>query len=401
VLAAMLLATAPGRAAVPNPDLQAQTEGNTAFACDLYARLKTEKAGANLFFSPYSLSTALAMTYAGARGPTAEQMAGTLHFGLDQARLHPAFFALEESLAAVQKKGRVTLGVANSLWPQNGYPFREEYLDLARHWYGVTITPVDYARAADEARQKINAWVEDKTNRKIVNLIPAGVLNPLTRLVLANAIYFKGDWASRFKAVDTQEQPFNLGTGETVQAHLMYQQAKDQFRYAETDTMQALDLPYAGNDLSMLVLLPKKNDGLPALESELTAANLSRWTRQLRPQEVKAYLPKFKVTCEFGLNTALKALGMKDAFETGRADFSGMDGRQDLYISAVLHKAFVEVNEEGTEAAAATAVVIGLRSVAAPKLPAVFRADHPFLFLIRERSTGAVLFLGRVINPSK
>jgi serpin B len=240
--------------------------------------------------------------------------------------------------------------------------------------------------------------VESKTQQKIKELIPQGVLTVLTRLVLANAIYFKGDWAVQFDGKATAKAPFHVAPGETVEAPLMSQ--KNQFGYAELGELQVLALNYKGKALSMVVLLPKKPDGLAALETSLTPANLEKWTRNLPAREVQVFLPKFKMTSQFRLNEKLRALGMTDAFDESKADFSGLDGRkQYLFITAVLHKAFVEVNEEGTEAAAATAVVIGLRS--APARPLVFRADHPFLFLIRDNRTGSILFLGRVVDPAK
>jgi serpin B len=380
-------------------DLRQQREGNTVFACDLYGKLRAAQPGANLFLSPYSVSTALAMTWGGARGNTDQEMGQALHFGLDQTRLHPAFAALQERLNAVQKKGKVQLAVANSIWPNKNYPFLKDYMDLLKSDYGVSVTPVDYANAAEAARRIINLWVEDKTSQKITDLIPTGVLDNLTRLVLVNAIYFKGDWASQFKKADTKDQPFHLASGGDVPAPLMYQSQKNKFRYGESEDLQVLEMPYAGDDLSMVVLLPKKQDGLAELENALTGPNLDKWMRTTRTREVKVWLPRFKMTCEARLDTLLQALGMKDAFNARTADFSGMDGTRFLYLSAVLHKAFVDVNEEGTEAAAATAVVVKTRSARIEDPPAVFRADHPFVFLIRERSTGSLLFLGRLANP--
>ena len=370
--------------------------GNTAFAFDLYSQLRTQEG--NLFLSPYSISTALAMAYGGARGETATQMAKAMHFGLAQEKLHPAFAALESGLNAVQQKGQVKLAVANSLWPQKGHLFLPVYLDLCRINYGVAVTPLDFARAAEPARQTINAWVEDKTNRKIQDLIKPGTLNAVTRLVLVNAIYFKGNWSSRFDKQLTKAGPFHVSAGKTVETPMM--QATKEFRYAESPEVQALELPYAGDDLSMLVLLPRDANSLAAFEQSLSPDKLYAWIRSLRSREVQLWLPKFKTTSEFSLNQTLTALGMTDAF-TGRADFSGMDGTNDLFISAVIHKAFVEVNEEGTEAAAATAVVMETKGIHIPEEPMVFRADHPFLFLIRDNRTGSILFLGRIVDPTR
>ncbi len=376
-------------------DFQKQCEGNTAFACDLYARLKSEAGDANVFFSPYSISTALAMTSAGARGETEAQMAKALHLEPEPTKRHAAFAAMEADLNAVQKKGRIQLSVANSLWLHQRYSLLEGFLNLTKQCYGASVTPVDFAEP-ESARKKINVWVEHKTNQKIKDLIPGGVLTGGTRLVLVNAIYFKGTWASPFRTEATTEAPFRLSSGKTVQAPFMFQ--KKHFKYRATDDVQVLEMPYVGNDLSMVILLPRKVDGLGAVESNLTAVNLATWTEDMGLPDVKVSLPKFKTTCRFSLNGTLQALGMIDAFESGKADFSGMDGGRTLFISAALHKAFVEVNELGTEAAAATGMAMALTALPAP--PVEFRADHPFLFLIREKSTGSILFLGRVTNPT-
>ena len=364
--------------------------GNTAFAVDLYHQLRG--AEGNLFFSPYSISTALAMTYAGARGDTEAQMAQALHFALSQEELHPAFAALEGHLAQIQAKGDIALHVANALWPQVGYAFLAAFLDLCQRCYGVTITPVDYATDPEAARQQINAWVEEKTRDKIKELLKPPHVPPLTTLILVNAIYFKGNWASQFDPEDTEDGPFDRLVGDAVGAPMMRQKAR--FGYRETDDLQVLELPYVGGDLSMLVLLPRERDGLPALEAALTVENLALWTQRLHATEVQVLLPRFKLSGEFDLGETLKAMGMVDAFDA--ADFSGMTGQRDLFISAVVHKAFVDVNEEGTEAAAATAVVMGRGFSFTP----VFEADHPFLFLLRENSTGSILFLGRVMDPT-
>jgi len=369
-------------------------EGNTAFALELYQKLSSTEG--NLFLSPYSISTALAMTYAGARENTATQMAETLHFSLEQQQLHPAFAKLESHLNAVQKKGNIQLNVANSLWPQKDYPFLKEYLALIKEHYGVLITPVDYRTAREAACKLINGWVEEKTKNKIKNLIQPDVLDALTRLILVNAIYFKGNWASQFEENQTKNAPFRLLSGKTIQVPTMSQ--KQEFGYAEDQSLQILELPYIGNDLSMLVMLPKQADGIAELEKNLTVENLRKWTTSLRKREVSVFLPKFKMTTQFRLGEVLISMGMSEAFDMNKANFAGMDGNPNwLYIAAVIHKAFVDVNEEGTEAAAATAVE--MKALSAP--PLTFRADHPFIFLIRENLTGSILFLGRVIDPTK
>jgi serine protease inhibitor len=370
--------------------------GNTAFALSLYQKLSS--AEGNLFLSPFSISTALAMTFAGARGNTAREMAAALHFSMEGEELHSAFAGLERNLLDAGGKGGVRLKVANALWPQQGYPFLPEYLALLERYYGTTATPVDYARATEQARQTINRWVERETEEKIKDLIPPGVLDPLTRLVLTNGIYFKGDWASPFKKGATHEAPFHGTQGSSIKVPMMTEQHR--FKYGERDDLQILELPYAGQELSFVVLLPRRVDGLRELERALTAEGLADWTGGLREQEVVVFLPKFKLISQFRVDAALKALGMVDAFSPGKADFAGMDGKPHwLYIGAVLHKAFVGVNEEGTEAAAATGVVVGLTS--ARVQPPTFCADRPFLFLIRDNHTGSILFMGRVVDPSR
>jgi serpin B len=272
----------------------------------------------------------------------------------------------------------------------------KEYLILTKKYYGVTITPLDYRQAVEKARKIINQWVEEKTKDKIKNLIKPGILNPLTRLVLVNAIYFKGNWASQFDEKRTKDETFYLLSGKRVQAPMMAQ--KEEFRYAKKESLQVLELPYVGEDLSMIVLLPGKTDGLPELERHLTRGTLMQWLTGLRKQKVQVFLPKFKMTSQFRLDQTLTAMGMRDAFDPNKANFAGMDGRRNwLYIGAVIHKAFVDVNEEGTEAAAATAVAMRIK-MARPPSP-IFRADHPFIFLIRDNKTGSILFIGRVLDP--
>ena len=372
-------------------DKKTLVQDNSVFALDLYRELRTSDG--NIFFSPYSISTALAMTYAGARGETEKQMAKAMHFSLSQDKLHPAFSNLQDKLKKVQKKGNVQLHVANSLWPHKEYPFRKEFLRLVKKNYKTEITAVDYVRQTEKARKTINAWVEDKTRDKIKELIKPGVLNALTRLVLVNAIYFKGDWASQFDKKSTREMLFKLSPDKAVKTPMMYQ--KGQFGYWADKDLQVLEMPYVGKQLSMVVLVPTRIDGLPQLEEELNVENLRRWTSQLRKRKVDTWLPKFKLECDFRLDKVLQAMGMVDAF-TSNADLSGMDGTDWLYISAALHKAFVDVNEEGTEAAAATAVVS--RAIC---MDPQFRADHPFVFLIQENQTGSILFIGRMTDPTK
>lgn len=368
--------------------LEAVVRGNTALALDLYQELRP--AAGNLFFSPHSISAVLAVTYAGARGSTAQQMARALHFS-DPDQMHPAFASLQSRLAAVADKGQVQLQVANALWPQQGYPLRDTFLALAERYYGVQVTPLDYA-AAEAARRTINTWVKDKTEGKIEDLIPPGLLNELTRLILVNAIYFQGYWASRFDPRQTADAPFWVGPDIQVRVPMMGQVGT--FRHGRGDGLQVLELPYEGADLAMVLLLPDQIDGLAELETRLTPQNLHRWTTNLHSGEISVSLPRFKIRFPFRLDGALRSLGMVDAFDN--ADFSGLDGTRQLYLSAVLHQAFIAVDEQGTEAAAATAAVVHTLSfVPTP----VFRADHPFIFFIRENGTGSILFIGRVADP--
>ncbi len=365
--------------------------GNNQFALELYAKLR-EKDG-NLFFSPYSISTALGMTYAGARGNTAKQMAATLHFTQSQDTLHTVFGLLIKQINGDGKPRGYELYTANALWLQSDYHFLPGFLKLTRPNYGAELREVDFKGASEATRQTINAWVEKQTKDRIKELLKAGILDEQTRLVLTNAIYFKGNWASQFKKEATRDEPFLVAADKKVNVPMMHQKAD--CKYFDTAKLQLLEMPYEGKDLSMVVLLPKEADGLADLEKSLTM-NLQNWLVRLHKSDVEVALPKFQATSEFRLDKALIDMGMKDAFDIGTADFSGMTGSRDLYIKAVVHKAFVDVNEEGTEAAAATAVVENKNS---PRVTPSFRADHPFLFLIRDTRYGSILFLGRVTNP--
>ena len=370
-------------------------EGNNKFALNLYQNLKTNEG--NLFLSPYSISTALAMTSAGARGQTEKQMAQALCFApMKSEEFHKEFGEIIKQLNASGEKGGYELVVANALWGQKDYKFLPEYLSIVKTNYDGNLDEVDFKTQAEAARNKINAWVENKTKDKIKELIKQGMLDSETRLVLTNAIYFKGKWASQFKPDQTQDSLFTLLDGKKISVPTMFQKAD--FGYSDINDMQVLEMPYVNKDLSMVVLLPKKADGVGAIEKKLTIDNLASALAGLRKKEVLVFFPRFKMTSEFELAKVLGAMGMPDAFSS-KADFSGMTGSKDLFISAVVHKAYVDVNEEGTEAAAATSVGMKLTSIEAP--PPVFKADHPFIFLIRDNQTGSILFMGRVINPKE
>ena len=388
-----LAAVSPAFADVSSePEVAAVVGGNNQFAFDLYTKLAGQEQG-NLFFSPYSVSTALAMTYAGARGNTEVQMASALHFSLPQDDLHAAFGDVIDDLNGRQGQD-YQLNTANRLWGQQGYGFLPGYLDVTRLNYGAELAQVDFVGATEPTRQTINHWVEDQTRQKITNLFPAGALTVQTRLVLTNAIYFKSDWKYQFDPNQTELAPFWTTPNAQINVSMMHQVSE--LKHAAGPTFQILELPYTGEDLSMIALLPNERDGLGDLEASLTVETLSQVTDQMVLREVSVSMPKFGMTQKFGLTSVLSSLGMSDAFDPAAADFSGMNGKWDLYISDVLHKAFINLDEEGTEAAAATGVVIGVTSIG-PPIPE-FDADHPFMFFIRDNLTGSILFMGRVAD---
>ncbi len=365
--------------------------GNNRFAFDLYRRLATDPthAGDNLFFSPYSISSALAITCEGARGTTADEILSVLHL--------PTTPSAREEFAAIDAglnsgDANYTLRTANALWAEETYPFLPDYIDAATRWYGANVTNLDFINDPGESRETINRWVEEQTEDKIRDLLPSGSIDDLTRLVITNAIYFKGTWAEQFDANKTTGEEFRAAPDETVTVPMMHGDVA--YQYVETDTLQVLEMPYAygnGTELAILVLLPK-DDTLTAAEEAMDAERVAGLRESLISQNVRVFFPKFTLETEYSLPRALAAMGMPTAF-TNDADLSGMDGTSDLSITGVFHKAFVDVNEEGTEAAAATGVVAG--GGATP----VFRADHPFVFLIVEKDSGTILFMGRVVNP--
>ena len=385
----------------PSTDAEKRSvvDGCNTFAFDLYTKL-VEKEKGNLFFSPYSISTALAMTYAGAKGETAAQMAKALHFALGQERLHPSFEALireQNEEAQGGKKRGYQLSVANRLWGQKGFHFLSDFITLTQKHYSAGLQDVDFRNATEVARLTINTWVEQKTMEKIKNLIQPGALTPDVRLVLTNAIYFKGDWAVQFKKESTQNSSFHLATSQSADVPMMNQTGN--YKYLDgIGNFQALELPYVNNELAMVIFLPAKIEEFAEFEKTFNMENAKNWISQMKEKEVLVSIPKFKLEWgTFDLKDNLIALGIRDAFSAQKADFSGMTLQDRLYISLVLHKAFVEVNEEGTTAAAATAVI--MRDGARPAPSPIFQADHPFLFLIRDTRNGSVLFMGRVMDP--
>jgi len=368
--------------------------GISAFGLDLYRTLAGQES--NLFFSPYSLSTALAMVYAGARGETARQMAATLHYPLPQEQLHPALDALDLALSAANQP--FTLTTANAAWAQQGYKFRPAYLDVLAANYGVGVRQVDFERDAtrEAARRTINDWAKERTNGKILDLITPGLLSADTRLVLTNAIYFKGDWVSPFPAAQTRPQPFTRADGSQVTVPMMRQRGA--MVYAAGPDFQAVELPYKGERMRLVAILPAAGR-LADFERSLDAARLAAILQALRPQEdVALVMPKFKLGTGYKLEEVLPALGMRDVFDPDKADLSGMSepDQAPLFLAHVVHKAFVAVDEKGTEAAAASAAIA--EAVSAPRLSVVF--DRPFLFLIRDADTGVILFLGRLADPA-
>ncbi len=389
---------------VSDSDLADLVSGNSAFAFDLYHAL-TEKDG-NLFYSPYSISVALAMTYAGARGETERQMADTLHYRLSQEKLHNALNGLDLDLASRGKNSgfedseRIRLNIANAIWGQSGYQFAPDFLDLLAGSYGAGMRTVNFAENPEGSRKAINDWVAESTEDRIRDLIPKKGITEQTRLVLANAIYFNASWLWTFDEELTDDHPFHLLNGDSVNIPIMTQTAD--FGYVKKEGYLALELPYRAGNMSMLVLLPDEgmfNEFETALDTDLVRQALE----EMEYTYLRLKMPKFKVESQFKLNKVLEDMGMPNAFSGSAADFSGMDGHKCgddpgcLVISDVFHKAFVSVDEKGTEAAAATAVAMATSSRPEPQ-PVVI--DRPFIFLIRDTETDAILFVGRVLDPS-
>ena len=374
------------------------SSGNIDFAFRLYQELREEEG--NLFFSPYSISSALAMTYGGARGATEREMAQTLSFMLPQELLHPAFNALDLELAkrtepveiaSYEVKG-AQLEVANSLWGQVGYTFLPEYLDLLALNYGAEMRMLDFIDRRDAARRAINRWVEEATGGNIKDLVPKGILNAQTRLVLVNAIYFNAKWDDPFSKADTKNESFYLLDGGTVRVPMMSQD--EVYRYWKGNDSQAFEMPYVGRELAMGVLVPDAGK-FHDVERSLDARQIVRIVENLDSKYLDLTMPKFEFESEFALREVLSKLGMRSAFEN--ADFSGMDGSKNLQLSEALHKAFVAVDERGTEAAAASSVFADI--ISNPINPLELTVDRPFIFWIRDIPTGTFLFIGRVLNP--
>jgi serpin B len=412
MLALLLSACGGGKVAesklerVSNPnvaasDLEQLVAGNTAFAFDLFQAVRPSNG--NVVYSPYSISLAFAMIYGGAHSETATQMADVLHYTLSGDQFHPVFNALDLDLArrpnqavGVDEKERFQLSIANSLWGQDGWPFLPEYLDLLAVNYGAGMRLVDFENAPESARRQINDWVSEQTRGRIKDIIPSGMIDPVTRLVLANAIYFKATWEYKFNADDTADKPFYLLNGDTVSVPMMEIGHQVNLSYAAGDGWQAVSLPYKGGLTEMVVIVPDTGN-FETFESTLSAERYDEILAAMEPQDVILSMPKYTFETQFGLKEILASMGMQAAFDPNTADFSGIDGQRDLVISDAIHKAFIAVDEKGTEAAAATIIIMGLGAIMPQGI--VLTIDRPFFFFIRDVPTGTILFMGRVLEP--
>jgi len=380
---------------MPNAPLAAVVQASNRFALDFYRDLSAHEPGQNVFVSPYSISTALAMTYEGSRKETRSQMASVLHIDLTDAKRRAGYSALLAGTNPGEGK-TYKLEVANALWGQKDFHFEPAFTSVLKDSYGGGFHLVDFIESSEATRQTMNAWVEQKTAGKIRDLIHPSDLTPITRLVLTNAIYFKSAWASPFKKQSTQTADFHVTASKTVPVPMMAQ--SERFRFVRQPGVAAIELPYAGNDLSMVVILPDSD--IDAFSASLSLESLLKLRNAMQAQQVDLSLPRFKFETRSYLEQVLSRMGMPAAFSKKQADFSGMTGKQNLFISHVIHQAMIDVDEEGTEAAAATAVIMSFKAMHVVKRES-FRADRPFLFLIVHNPTGSILFMGRVTDPSK
>ncbi|XP_012623906.2 leukocyte elastase inhibitor isoform X1 [Microcebus murinus] len=372
---------------------------NTRFALDLFRALNENNPTGNIFISPFSISSAMAMILLGTRGNTAAQLSKAFHFDSIE-EIHSRFQSLH---ADINKRGAsYILKLANRLYGEKTYNFLPEFLASTQKMYGAELAGVDFQHASEDARQTINQWVKGQTEGKIPELLAAGVVDDMTKLVLVNAIYFKGNWQEKFMKEATEDAPFRLNKKDTKTVKMMYQKKKFPYGYIEDLRCRVLELPYQGKELSMLVLLPKDiedgSTGLKKIEEALTLEKLHEWTKSgnLGVMEVNVGLPRFKLEDSYVLNSDLARLGVQDLFHSSKADLSGISGARDIFISKIIHKSFVEVSEEGTEAAAATA---GIATFAMLAPEEDFIADHPFFFFIRHNPSSSVLFMGRFSSP--
>lgn len=371
--------------------IQEVVEANNNFAFDLYSEISKKESG-NLFYSPYSISSALVMTYEGAKGPTSDEIKSVFHFP-DKQTLRSNFAAIYTNLN--KNKEDYQLNTGNALWVQKDFQINEDYKTTVENFYGGKATNLDFIKETEKSRQTINDFIEQQTNDKIKDLIPKGALDATTRLVLTNAIYFKGTWKWEFEETNTQEQNFKVSDSKTVTTKMMSMRPqKSTFNYLETENLQILELPYKGEDISMLIILPKENiDSL-----DLTAEKLTDYKSQMRETKLTHIsIPKFEFDTKYFMSETLSSLGMPAAF-TDNADFSGISDAEQLKITSVIHQAYIKVDEQGTEAAAATGVVMGITSAGGST---DFIADHPFIFLIQDNKTGNILFFGKVVDPTQ
>ncbi len=369
--------------------------GVNQFAFDIYAEFLADEEGKNIFFSPYSIATALSMTSEGAEGETAQEILEVFGLPEEDIARRSAFASLHNRLNPEDPE--YELRTANALWVQDGFSVLDSFVDTIANFYVGFAQNVDFIGATEQSRQTINTWVAEQTNDLIDELFPEDSLSPDTRLVLTNTIYFKGDWLSKFDVQDTRDEDFRVDSDTAIEVPLMRQFGVD-FGYFEDDEVQVLEMPYKGDTISMLVVLPKDED-IARLERELSLEDYQTWRGGIREREIGAvYMPKFELDTDYDLNDYLSRLGMPSAFLAGSADFAGITGDRNLFIQSVVHDAVIKVDEEGTEAATATGVAVGIESVGPP--PVVFRADHPFLFFIQERESGTILFMGRVMDPT-
>ncbi|KAI1889022.1 hypothetical protein AGOR_G00174780 [Albula goreensis] len=412
--------------------MESLSAANTNFSLNLFKKISDVNKTGNIFYSPFSISSALAMVYLGARGNTATQMSQvlgftkerkpeaslgllqqqvqkpqlplglyeTLHFHKAEDDIHAGFRKLISDLN--KENAPYALSLANRLYGEQSFQFVETFISDTKRHYQAELEPVDFISNAEGARLNINSWVEKQTQEKIKNLLAEGVLDSMTRLVLVNAIYFKGNWEKKFEEARTKEMPFRLNKNESTPVKMMFQKSKFGLAFIPDVNCQILEMPYIGKELSMLIMLPNEMEdnstGLEKLERELTYDNLMEWTRpdMMDIVEVKVSLPKFKMEETYDLKDILVSMGMEDAFNQFRSDFSGMSSSNELVLSKVVHKSFVEVNEEGTEAAAATAAIMMMRCA---MITPTFNADHPFLFFIRHNPSQSILFYGRFCSP--
>uniref|UniRef100_A0A1A8MTJ4 Leukocyte elastase inhibitor n=1 Tax=Nothobranchius pienaari TaxID=704102 RepID=A0A1A8MTJ4_9TELE len=376
------------------------SKANTSFSLALFKKLGENDNSSNVFFSPFSISSALAMVMLGARGNTATQMSESLKTHDLRDGVHSDFAHLLSELN--RSDAPYALSVANRLFGEQSYQFVQDYLEETRKYYKAELETMDFIHNTETARLTINSWVEKETHGKIKDILDQGAVNGLTKLVLVNAIYFKGNWNKQFNESATRDTSFRINKNSSKQVKMMYQKSKFPLTYISEAACQVLEMPYKGKELSMLIFLPNNIEdsttGLEKLESVLSYENFVEWTRpdMMDEVEVQVGLPRFKMEEKYDMKAVLMSMGMVDAFDMGKSDFSGMSPANDLFVSEVYHKAFVEVNEEGTEAAAATAAVMMLRCALRP---ATFIADHPFLFFIRHNPSNSVLFAGRYCSP--